>query len=120
MEKNRLRPGTAASEAAAILCRTLTGDPRPDGSILVELEIGVTRVTRTLALLDLRRLEVLDLVREGDGIAVQLRREWRQFLTSDAERARGTVERLCHYGEEYRDVEARHIIDDFLARGTAF
>lgn len=117
MDAVRLHAGTAASEAATILHAAFVGVRAPEGSVRIPLGFGVTRVTRIMALIDLRRLQLLDYRRAAeDEIDVRLRTEWRQFLGSDGERARKTTERLLEVGTQLLDVDARRLIDEALNR----
>lgn len=117
MDAVRLHAGTAASEAALILHAAFVGARAPQDSVRIQVEFGVTRVTRIMALMDLRRLQLLDYRRAAeDAMDVRLRTEWRHFLGSDEERARRTAERLLEVGTQLLDVDARRLIDDALRR----
>lgn len=119
MEAERLQPGIAASEAAAILHVVFAQAGPLNAPVCLPLGIGVTQVTRLTALQDLARLRVVDFLVAGDQVEVRLRPAWRTFFEMDLSLGMPTMPRLRQYGAELRDTEARALIDDTLRRFAA-
>lgn len=119
MEKSRLRLGTAAAEAAAIVCATYARGDLLGSPVLVPLGIGVDRINRMLALQDLHRVGMLDFYVEGETAVARLRARWRDFLDQDLSRGLATAARLRRCAAALNDTEARRLIDDLLQRYDA-